>query len=251
MYSKYVEQKELFSENEKTRLKDVGCPFHPNVEGGVNGPDDLAGLFELSVDAYYTAIFASMSELPIKAEISRFVEKVYRAGKLGGGACGERIAAEKAVTDRGDPDVLTVLKAAGKVQHEIHRLTGFLRFSEGAGGVYIARCSPDHYVLPALAEHFTQRFGQTSWVIVDEKRGLCLCREKGAEARIATWSPLAGDSPVPAEISAQNHPWEDLWRLYHRSVSIKSRKNLHLQRQLMPERYRKYLTEIDQPNGQS
>jgi hypothetical protein len=38
--------------------------------------------------------------------------------------------------------------------------------------------------------------------------------------------------------------WEDLWRLYHRSVSNESRKNLKLQRQFMPARYQKYLCEF-------
>jgi probable DNA metabolism protein len=132
-----------------------------------------------------------------------------------------------------------VLKAACKVQHEIHRICGFLRFSPAPGGAYIARCEPDHFILPALAEHFTLRFGETPWAIIDEKRGLCLLKEKGTEARLG---------PIPAEFSSigakGDDSWEDFWRLYHRSINIEERKNLKLQRQLMPERYHKYLTEL-------
>ena len=40
----------------------------------------ISGLFELSIDAFYAALYADMSELPIKAEIKRFIEKVKRAG---------------------------------------------------------------------------------------------------------------------------------------------------------------------------
>ena len=198
-----------------------------------NTPPDLSGLFELSIDAFYAALYARMSELPITAEISRFIEKVLNAG---GQRTADRATAARAATNRGDPDTLIVLKAAGKVQHEIHRLTGFLRFSEENGGVYTARCSPDYYVLPAFAEHFTLRFGETPWAIIDEKRRLCLCREPGGEARLV---------PVSAVSTAgEKDPWEDLWRLYHRSINNESRNNPHLQRQFMPERYHKNLIEL-------
>jgi len=39
-------------------------------------------------------------------------------------------------------------------------------------GMDIARCEPDHLVLPALGPHFRERFGQTPWAIIDEKRRL-------------------------------------------------------------------------------
>jgi len=193
---------------------------------------DVAGLFELSVEAYYAAIYARMSCLPIKNEISRYIEKVKGSN--------ERAIAEKTAFDRGDPDVLTVLKAAGKVQHEIHRLIGLLRFSPDNQGVYIARCSPDHFILPALAEHFTLRFGEMPWAIIDEKRGLCLRRGKDKPAKLTSATEM---SPATDTENPGDH-WEDLWRLYHSSVNNESRKNLNLQRQLMPERYQKYLPEM-------
>ena len=235
--------------------------FEENDPAVFEALPDLSELFELSIDAYYAALFAQMSELPIQKEISRFVEKVKKAGgsftkgtsgeKIGDARIGEdRAAAVKAATDRGDPDVMAVLKAAGKAGHEIHRLTGFLRFSPDSNGVFTARCAPDHFVLPALAEHFTLRFGETSWAIIDEKRGLCLYREKGGEARLISWSPEKASGPVPSSLpeadseKKQADSWEDLWRLYHRSINNEGRKNLRLQQQLMPERYRKYLTEL-------
>jgi len=181
-------------------------------------------------DASYAAIFAQLSELPIKGEISRFIEKVNNAEG--------RAEAARIACDRGDPDVLAVLEAARKVQVEVHRITGFLRFCPDPQGVYTARCEPDYFILPALAEHFTQRFGETPWAIIDEKRGLCLSRQKGGEARIM---------PVSAGPGAETRGgdcWEDLWRLYHRSVSNESRKNPGLQRQFMPKRYQKHLNEL-------
>jgi len=193
---------------------------------------DISGIFELSVDAYYTAIYAQMSCKSIKKEIARFVEKVSRAGN--------RDDAKRAAKDRGDSDVLTVLKEAAKVTHEIHRLTGLLRFSP-EGEVYTARCAPDNFILPALAEHFTLRFGETPWAIIDEKRKLCLRKSNGSEAVLL---PSSSGLPGPVAEKARTDTWEDLWRLYHKSINNESRKNPHLQRQFMPERYQKYLTEL-------
>ena len=200
------------------------------------------GLFELSADAYYSALYAQMSELPIEREISRFIGKVIKAGIVpeGDGSAYARVSAARAASDRGDPDTLTVLNAAYKVQHEIHRLTGLLRFTPNDGGIYIARCSPDHYILPGLAEHFTLRFGETPWAIIDEKRSLCLCGEKYMPPKIVPLDVFL--SPAPAGESSKD-VWEDLWRLYHRSVNNEAKKNLRLQRQFMPLRYQKYLPE--------
>ena len=115
-----------------------------------------------------------------------------------------------------------------------------LRFSPNNEGMYIARCSPDHFILPALADHFYLRFGETSWAIIDEKREICLYREKGEPPKLISLSAFMSLSPNK---EAPKDAWEDLWRLYFRSVNNAAKKNLHLQRQFMPERYHKYLTE--------
>jgi probable DNA metabolism protein len=195
---------------------------------------DISGIYELSVDAYYTVLYAQMSCKLIKREIAGFIEKVSRARN--------RDEANRAARDRGDGNVLTVLKEAGKVTYEIHRLRGMLRFSPESDGVYTARCAPDNFILPALAEHFTLRFGETPWAIIDEKRGLCLHKSNGSEAVLVPFSPCS--SGTAAE-KAEKDSWEDMWRLYHKSINNESRKNPRLQRQFMPERYQKYLTELN------
>ena len=259
---------ELFAESGGKGLNTVAIDVYLSP-ANCDTPPDLAGLYELSVDAYYAAVHAEMSELPIKEEISRYVEKVCKAGGIIAGgksanitagskagskadnSADNRAAAGRAAFDRGDTDVLTVLKTAGKVQHEIHRITGFLRFSPGTDGVYTARCSPDYFILPALTEHFTLRFGETPWAIIDEKRKLCLCRKAGGRVML-TGAEEAGDAlPSLTEEKERKDFWEGLWRLYHRSVNIENRKNPRLQRQFMPERYQKYLPEMQKtsPSG--
>jgi hypothetical protein len=174
---------------------------------------------------------------------------VFPAAALSRAACPEaRREAARAASDRGDPDVRIVLEAAWKVGCEIDRLRGLLRFAPVSGGndgcfgggkdgLYLARCSPDHYVLPALAGHFTRRFGPRGWAIVDEKRGLALLRRPGGDPAL-----------VPAELFGPPGPaadgCEELWRHDHKTINTESRNNPALQRRCMPKRYWNYLPEL-------
>jgi probable DNA metabolism protein len=211
-----------------------------------------AELYEASVDAYGHFLYGWMSELPIGTQLIRFAWKIVSAARRAGIKTAEaRAAAERAAGDRGDPAVETVLEAAYKVGREVHRLQGLLRFSPG-GGVYTARCAPDHLVLPALADHFRRRFGEAPWIIVDERRGLALVRPEGSEPRLVTAETAsvpaaepgrAADSAALAGADPAADSWEELWRRYHRSVNNETRTNPRLQRQFMPARYWKYLPE--------
>ncbi|GHV05240.1 hypothetical protein FACS189485_11920 [Spirochaetia bacterium] len=239
-----------------------GAPF-PSGSALTDGPESAPtgsarDLYAVSADAFDAFAAAWMSELPIEAEIVRFGFKTLAAARWAAAqktahtprraagksapadwtACEEaRLGAARQAHDRGDADVRAVLAAAYKAAHEIDRMRGFLRFSPNEDGVYVARCAPDHFVLPALAFHFTRRFGEQAWAIIDEKRGLCLSRNPGEEPRL--FDLLS--EPLPAD----NDPWTALWRHYHRTINNESRKNPQLQRQFMPERYWKYLPELN------
>jgi probable DNA metabolism protein len=118
---------------------------------------------------------------------------------------------------------------------------GLLRFSPDPRWGYLARCAPDGFVIPALAGHFTLRFGGEPWALIDEKRGLLLAREAGREARLL---PAAAFFPQPAPDCRDHDPWEGLWLRYHKAVNNEARNNPGLQRRFMPERYWKYLPEL-------
>jgi len=204
-------------------------------------PPQACVLFELSANAYSDIVHAWMSELPVEAAIIRFGCKVLAAANSAADADRQRRAAEIAATDRGDPDANAVQAAAYKTLREFDRLRGLLRFCPDEDGAYIAFCEPDHFVLPAFGPHFRERFGETPWAIVDNKRRLCLCCERQqprlCELREAAFSTaLAGKMP--------GGEWEELWRNYHKTINNESRNNPELQRRFMPKRYWKYLTEF-------
>lgn len=186
--------------------------------------------YERSVYARDEFVYGWMSELPVERELIRFAGQVIAASRAG------PYQAERDAFDREDPTVRTVLAAAHRVRHEIHRLMGFLRFSPGPGGRYIARCAPDHFTLPGLAGHFLQRFGGAPWLIVDERRSLRMFSTPCGEVRLLPLPEDQGEVP-------EADPWEALWRGYHQSISNERRANPALQRQFMPRRYWKYLPE--------
>jgi uracil-DNA glycosylase len=191
--------------------------------------------YEQNADAFTAFIQAWMSELTIEEEILAFGRNVLAAR--------DKREAEIAANDRGNDDTRMVLNAAGKVQFEIHRMYGLLRFFPGEKGAYIARFAPDFLILPALGGYFTMRFGETPWVIIDEKRGLILSRLPEAELPLRTEIQIL-DKPLAENSSINTDEWEDLWRHYHKTINNEGRNNPDLQRQLMPKRYWKYLPEV-------
>jgi probable DNA metabolism protein len=227
----------------------ASSPLSAAVESE-DAPEPVAGIFE--------------------ADASAGAVRNPRWAALPGARCG----AEKAASSRGDPDVSTVLEAAYRARREIDRLRGLLRFTpvyaggrqngaastgkyssggspgcirgsapggSGSGGaVYIARCSPDCYILPGLADHFTRRFGECPWAVIDERRNLILVRDPGQEPVIF---PLRADQFSAAAGSGPDDI-ETLWRQYHRSINNPGRNNPALQRQFLPRRYWKYLPEL-------
>ena len=215
-------------------------------------PTEARRLYELSINAFGAIIHARASELPISGEIARFERKVLAAADAAGmsanaaaastGSRAEiamRRAAEIAAEDHGDRDAQAVRAAERKVRHEIHRLRGLLRFGPGADGVYVALCSPDHFVLPALGEHFRKRFGGAPWAIVDERRRLRLSHIPKAPFEFSRANEIPGE---PA--AAKDGEWENLWRSYHKTIGNEDRRNPDLQRQFLPRRYWKHLTEM-------
>jgi hypothetical protein len=231
-----------------------GAPYPACGRDGSALAEDF---FELSAGAYDSFLCGWMSEFPIEADCVRFGGRVFSAARAaaertgcGMGSPEARRGAEQGASDRGDAAVRAVLNAAYKVRHETDRLSGLLRFSPDSRGTYIARCAPDHFILPRLAAYFSRRFGDAPWLIVDEKRDLCLLGAGGGEPRLASPAAFAGEMAGGAGgLSPREDPWEELWRTYHRAINNPGRKNPGLQQQLMPVRYWKYLPEMSGRGG--
>lgn len=139
----------------------------------------------------------------------------------------------------GDPAVFRIQRIEGKVSSEIHRMKGLVRFSLLGNRVLYSPISPDHDILEFLAPHFSDRFAGEAFLIHD------LGREKALVSAKGKWyiSQLAEDQvPTPHE---EEECYRRLWRDYFRTIAIKERTNPRCQKNFMPVRYWKHLTEMD------
>jgi len=144
-----------------------------------------------------------------------------------------------------DNDVLEMRNVAQKVNKEKHRLIELVRFQKAADDIFFAPVSPDHNSLPLTLEHFTDRFADQKWIIYDTKRNY------GYYYDLKTVTEMTLDSnnhftegKLNEKLMAEDEKlFQELWRGYFKSMTIKERINLKLQQQHMPKRYWKYLTE--------
>ena len=168
--------------------------------------------------------------------------------------------------------VLRVHKLARQVGREAHLLKGFCRFvettaiSDGnshsraenhkrtnlflatdqtdlsgngySGQIYYCAIDPVNYVLPILAEHFSDRMMNQAWIIHDKKHG------KAAVYNGETY--VIADVPKNAQVRHTENEAEiqDLWVTFFNSLAIKERINPKLQRNLLPLHFRKSMTEF-------
>lgn len=128
-------------------------------------------------------------------------------------------------------------RVAARVRHEAHRMKGLVRFSSVEDGTLYAPVEPDHDILPLIAGHFKRRMPGERWMIHDLKRGRAALYEKG---RVDIVPVTLNRQPAPDE---KEEFYSSLWRGFHKRIAIKERSNPRLQKQFMPVRYWKYLTE--------
>lgn len=139
------------------------------------------------------------------------------------------------------PEVIEFNDIVGRVTGEAHRMKGFLRFMESAGGVMYAPYSPDNDITELIMPHFAARFSGQRFVMHDLKRKLAGMYD-GHEWLIAP----AGEAEV--YLSEYERAFETLWRKYYQSVNIAERPHEKQMRGYMPARYWKFLPE-KRPNN--
>jgi hypothetical protein len=148
-------------------------------------------------------------------------------------------------TDRSWGPCERVLRASQRYLRELDRLLGLLRFKPTKEGFLLARCEPDTFALPGLAEPLRRRFGTTAWAVQDEKRCLVLSCDGLGEPELAAYDPKQPPFSPPEGLVPDE--FEALWQDYYEIINIETRKNPELRKRLMPQRYWKYLPELKTP----
>lgn len=137
-----------------------------------------------------------------------------------------------------NPTIFQINSICSKVRKECHRFYGLLRFQLLEGGIYYAPFEPDYNIITMIAPHFSKRLRNQDWIIHDRKRDLAIFYN--AQFKYTRQVFVDAQKIVTTE---QEETIVEMWKKYFKHLSIDSRKNPRLQRQFMPKRYWKYLTE--------
>lgn len=139
------------------------------------------------------------------------------------------------------PEVRRVFELSRNVSRETHAWKEFLRFQELDGGILYANITPNNFVLPGIAEHFSNRFPLEDFVICDETHASFLIHPKQKP-----WMIIRDEErkwEIETSYSDKEKEWQRLWKGFKKSVTIQERKNLKLQQMNMPLRYRGEMAE--------
>ncbi len=142
-----------------------------------------------------------------------------------------------------DPAVYEIFQMNRYVGREALAQKEFVRFERLRSGIYYSVIGPENQVLELIAGHFADRFPDMNWVIYDEKHrtaaihsaanGEWILKSKVTDTEIDKLREQAGDDM-----------YEELWKVFFHTIAIEERRNYRCQRNLLPLRYRKYMTEF-------
>ncbi len=165
-------------------------------------------------------------------------EAVYKTA-----VCGLAMKNGRQVMDNlADRYVHKVFELSRNTGNEIHHLTGFLRFQELENGILFARFAPKNNIVSFLAQHFADRLPLCNFLIFDEKRGIFAVHPAEKSWYLVTDAEISEESFGP--YSEEEGEYQELFRFFCKKIAIKERKNLKLQRNMLPLRFQDYMIEF-------
>lgn len=148
--------------------------------------------------------------------------------------------------DFGDSDVVEMTRMARRVRYEAERLKQFVRFQKAADGTYFGMVEPLYNVLAISVRHFADRFSTMKFLLYDKRRGFGYYYD-GSDTRMVTLPEelhhIATGFLADDMMDKDEKMFQRMWRTYFKAIAIKERANPRKQRQDMPVRFWKYLTE--------
>ncbi len=184
----------------------------------------------MSEEAYIHLYRASLHKSPERADrILRFIALGLKKGR-------------KIVNMLQEPEVFEIFQMNRYVGREAHALIEFARFERLANGVYYCKIGPENQVLELVADHFTDRFPDMNWVIYDE-----IHRTAAIHSENRKWLIHKDISDIEINYLVNRRDTDSyvgLWKIFFEIIAIEERKNEKCQKNMLPLRYRKYMTEF-------
>lgn len=141
-----------------------------------------------------------------------------------------------------DPYIHRVFELARFTANEAHFHVEFLRFRELESGILYAPMGPKNNLITFIVPHFADRLPLENFVIHDEIRNIFAVHPAGKD-----WYLVYGDEKLKQaeySFSEGEKKYSALFSSFFHTIAIKERKNYGLQRNMLPLRYREYMTEF-------
>jgi probable DNA metabolism protein len=185
---------------------------------------------KISEEAYQMVCNVALSNGPGKADL------IYRFLILGF-SMGARV-----VQHLSNEVVSQMFQLNRRVNNEVHHMLGFIRFSEQESGVLTCVIHPQNNILSLVVPHFADRLPQERFIIIDGGRNTAALHAPGKQWIIIESENITEN--IMKEISDKETEYQDLWKTFFDSIAIKERSNYKLQRNNLPLRFRKDMTEF-------
>ena len=127
-------------------------------------------------------------------------------------------------------------KLIKQVLNERHKYLGLLRFKEMKDGTMFSTIEPKNNVLPILISHFKNRMKREKFAIFDKGRKMIAYYDRNKVEIFFVES-------LEIKWSDEEIEYSELWKTFHKSISIKERENKKLQQSNIPKYYWKHLIE--------
>lgn len=185
---------------------------------------------KLSVEVFEYVYKAALSWSAKKADmIYRFLVTAFKRGP-------------GVIRQLGEKSVMDLFELVRNVDHEAHVWLGFLRFRQLGNGVLFSEISPKNQVITLVAPHFADRLPGESWVIYDEVHKLAALHSRNGQWVLTEELPKA----LVVSSSDKQEEFEQLWKVFFRTIGIQERTNKKVQRGMLPLWYRKHMLEFDE-----
>jgi len=155
-------------------------------------------------------------------------------------------SAKNEETNFSESVVVEIHKLHLKVCREAQRIHMFTRFQKTVEGSYYASYAPMYDVLPICIPHFRDRFADQTWIIYDLKRNYGFLYDQKTVTRIVFEEMKVNSQNGQLHSSLLDEDeklFQQLWKQYYKSICIWERKNPKVHRQLLPQRFWKFLPE--------
>lgn len=146
------------------------------------------------------------------------------------------------------PEIYEIFQMNRHLEREYQHMLGFTRFSQMEKGVLFAVIGPKNDLLILLAEHFADRMSCENWIIYDDHRKKAAVFQSGKG-----WGIVRSDSANWKEHMRRHsdeNTMESLWKTFCQTIAIEERCNPRCQTNMLPLRFRSYMTEFQKDSSE-